>query len=37
MRDISILYAFDIEKKEPICSHVFPGNSVDAVSYRFFI
>ena len=36
-QDISVLYAYDIEKKEPICSQVFPGNSVDAVSYRSFI
>ena len=36
-RDISVLYAYDIEKKEPICSQVFPGNSIDAVSYREFI
>ena len=35
--DISILFAYDIEKKEPICSQVFPGNSIDAVSYRSFI
>ena len=36
-RDVSVLYAYDIEKKEPICSQVFPGNSIDAVSYREFI
>ena len=36
-RDISVLYAYDIDKKEPICSQVFPGNSIDAVSYREFI
>lgn len=36
-QDISVLYAYDIEKKEPICSQVFPGNSIDAVSYRSFI
>ena len=35
--DISILYAYDLEKMEPICSQVFPGNSIDAVSYRSFI
>jgi len=35
--DISILYAYDIEKQEPICARVFPGNSIDAVSYRSFI
>ena len=35
--DISVLFAYDIEKMEPICSQVFPGNSIDAVSYRSFI
>lgn len=35
--EISILYAYDIEKREPICAQVFPGNSIDAVSYRSFI
>ncbi len=36
-RDISVLYAYDIDTKEPICAQVFPGNSIDAVSYREFI
>ena len=35
--DISILYAYDIEKREPICAQVFPEKSIDAVSYRSFI
>ena len=35
--DISILYAHDLEKMEPICAQVFPGNSVDAVSYKAFV
>ena len=35
--DISILYAYDLEKGEPICSEVFPGNCIDAVSYHSFI
>ena len=35
--DISVLYAFDLEKMEPICAQVFPGNSIDAVSYRSFV
>lgn len=35
--DISVLYAFDLEEMEPICAQVFPGNSIDAVSYRSFI
>jgi len=36
-RDISVLYAYDIEKKEPICAEVFPGNCIDSSSYRSFI
>lgn len=35
--DISILYAYDLEKMEPICAQVFPGNSIDAVSYKSFV
>lgn len=35
--DISLLYAYDLEKNEPICSEVFPGNCIDAVSYHSFI
>ena len=37
VKDISILYAYDIEKKEPLCAQVFPGNSIDASSYASFI
>lgn len=36
-RDISLLYAYDIELKEPLCAEVFPGNSIDASSYPAFI
>ena len=36
-RDISILYAFDLEEMEPICSKCFPGNMLDATSYSAFI
>jgi len=35
--EISVLYAYDIEKMEPICAEVFPGNSIDASSYASFI
>ena len=35
--DISILYAYDLEKMEHICAQVFPGNSIDSVSYRSFV
>ena len=37
VKDISVLYAYDIEKMEPICAEVFPGNSVDENSYEAFI
>jgi hypothetical protein len=36
-KDISVLYAYDIEKMEPICAEVYPGNSIDAASYKSFI
>ena len=35
--DISVLYAYDIERMEPICAEVFPGNCIDASSYSAFI
>ena len=36
-REISVLYAYDIEVMEPVCGEVFPGNSIDASSYASFI
>lgn len=36
-REVSVLYAYDIEKMEPVCAEVFPGNSIDASSYPAFI
>ena len=36
-RDISVLYAFDLEAMEPVCSKCFPGNMLDATSYEAFI
>lgn len=35
--EVSILYAYDIERMEPVCAEVFPGNSIDASSYPAFI
>lgn len=35
--DVSVLYAYDIERMEPICAEMFPGNSIDASSYPAFI
>ena len=36
-KEVSVVYAYDIEAMEPICAEVFPGNSTDAASYRSFI
>lgn len=36
-RDISVLYAFDLEEMEPVCSKCFPGNMLDVTSYESFI
>lgn len=36
-KEISVLYAYDIELMEPICAEVFPGNYIDASSYPAFI
>ena len=36
-RDISVLYAFDLEAMEPVCSKCFPGNMLDATAYSEFI
>lgn len=36
-RDVSILYAYDVELKEPVCSEVFPGNCIDSSAYAHFI
>ncbi|MDD6450928.1 MAG: transposase [Lachnospiraceae bacterium] len=36
-KEVSVLYAYDIERMEPVCAEVFPGNSIDASSYAAFI
>lgn len=36
-RDISVLYAYDLELQEPICSKCFPGNMPDSTAYSAFI
>ena len=36
-RDISVLFAFDLESMEPICSKCFPGNMLDLTAYESFI
>lgn len=36
-KDISVLYAYDVERMEPVCAEVFPGNHVDAASFASFV
>ena len=36
-RDLSILYAYNIETMEPVCAEVFAGNIIDAKVYHSFI
>ena len=36
-RDISVLFAFDLEAMEPVCSKCFPGNMLDLTAYGSFI
>lgn len=36
-RDISVLYAFDLSRMEPVCSEVFPGNMLDLRAYEAFV
>ena len=36
-RDISVLYALDLETGEPVCGKAYPGNVVDSVSYADFL
>jgi len=37
IKEVSIIYAYDIENKEPICAEVFPGNKTDASSFVDFV
>lgn len=36
-QDISVLYAYNLEKRELLCAQVFPGNMIDARAYRAFV
>lgn len=36
-RDISVMYAFDLEAMEPVCSQCFPGNMLDLTAYGDFL
>ena len=37
IRNISIIYAYDLERKEIVCSEVFPGGFIDAAAYSRFV
>jgi len=37
IQDISLIYAYDGNAKEPVCCEVFPGNHVDSSAYANFI
>lgn len=37
VKDIFVMYAFDTESKEPVCSEVFPGNNLDSTAVSTFI
>jgi transposase len=36
-RDISVIFAFDLDKREPVCSMCYPGNMLDVTSYGDFV
>ena len=36
-KDVSVLYAYDVEEMEPICSKVYPGNMLDEVAFKDFL
>ena len=36
-RDISVLYAFDLDLGEPVCSQCYPGNMLDLTAYSDFV
>lgn len=36
-KDISVIFAYDIDRREPICSKVYAGNVIDEVAYRDFL
>ena len=36
-RNLSVMYAFDLEGMEPVCSKCFPGNMLDLTAYGAFV
>ena len=36
-KDVSIIFAYDVDKMEPVCSSMYPGNLIDSKAYSDFI
>lgn len=36
-RDISVVYAYDVDAMEPVCSKIYPGNQTDVSVFRDFL
>lgn len=36
-RDISVMFAYDVDAMEPVCSKIYPGNMTDVSAFRDFI
>ena len=36
-KDISLLYAYDFEEKEPLASRIYPGNMLDVTAFKDFV
>lgn len=36
-RDISVMYAYDVDAMEPVCSKIYPGNMTDVSVFRDFL
>lgn len=36
-RDISLMYAFDLDTGEPVCSKAYPGNTLDSAAFGDFV
>ena len=37
IKNISVVYAYDLERREIVCSEVFPGGFIDAAAYARFV
>ncbi len=36
-KDVSVIYAYDLEKMEPLCTELFVGNRIDACAFATLI